>query len=264
MTGEPTRPNESTKSSKSTRPSESTGASEPSEFTRPKGFIGSLNCAIEGILWAVKTQRHMLFHLLAAILVLVGTLVLRLTLHEFALLALAITLVLFAELVNTAIEVTVDLVSPDFHPLAQRAKDVAAGAVLLASVGAMVLGYLALSRFFFVSEVSVTHDFMRTTGNVAVISVVIVVLLVVLAKARIGRGTPLHGGMPSGHAGIAFSIATSVAFAEVGLLVILLAWLLAGLVAQSRVLLGVHNFTEIVAGSFIGILTTLVMHLAFH
>ncbi len=264
MTGEPTRPNESTKSSKSTRPSESTGASEPSEFTRPKGFIGSLNCAIEGILWAVKTQRHMLFHLLAAILVLVGTLVLRLTLHEFALLALAITLVLFAELVNTAIEVTVDLVSPDFHPLAQRAKDVAAGAVLLASVGAMVLGYLALSRFFFVSEVSVTHDFMRTTGNVAIISVVIVILLVVLAKARIGRGTPLHGGMPSGHAGIAFSIATSVAFAEVGLLVILLAWLLAGLVAQSRVLLGVHNFTEIVAGSFLGILTTLVMHLAFH
>jgi diacylglycerol kinase (ATP) len=264
MTGEPTRPNESTKSSKSTRPSKSTGASEPSEFTRPKGFVGSLNCAVEGILWAVKTQRHMLFHLLAAILVLVGTLVLRLTLHEFALLALAITLVLFAELVNTAIEVTVDLVSPDFHPLAQRAKDVAAGAVLLASVGAMVLGYLALSRFFFVSEVSVTHDFMRTTGNVAIISVVIVVLLVVLAKARIGRGTPLHGGMPSGHAGIAFSIATSVAFAEVGLLVILLAWLLAGLVAQSRVLLGVHNFTEIVAGSFLGILTTLVMHLAFH
>ncbi len=54
------------------------------EPTKPKGFIGSLNCAIEGILWAVKTQRHMLFHLVAAILVLVGALVLRLTLHEFA------------------------------------------------------------------------------------------------------------------------------------------------------------------------------------
>jgi diacylglycerol kinase (ATP) len=251
MTGEPTRPNESTK------------ASETSELNKTKGFIGSLNCAIEGILWAAKTQRHMLFHLLVAILVLVGALVLRLTLHEFALLALAITLVLFAELVNTAIEVTVDLVSPEFHPLAQRAKDVAAGAVLVASVGALVLGYLALSRFFFVAEVSVTHDFMRTTGNVAIISVVIVILLVVLAKARVGRGTPLHGGMPSGHAGIAFSIATSVAFAEVGLLVVLLAWLLAGLVAQSRVLLGVHSFAEIFAGSLLGILTTLVMHLAF-
>ena len=235
-----------------------------SELTKPKGFIGSLNCAIEGILWAVNTQRHMLFHLVAAILVLVGALVLRLTLYEFALLALAITLVLFAELVNTAIEVVVDLVSPDFHPLAQRAKDVAAGAVLLASVGAMVLGYLAVSRFFFAAEVCVSPDFMRATGNVAVISVVIVVLLVILAKARVGRGTPLHGGMPSGHAGVAFSVATSVAFADVGLLVVLLAWLLAALVAQSRVLLGVHNFVEIVAGSLLGIVTTLVMHLVFH
>jgi diacylglycerol kinase (ATP) len=234
------------------------------ELTKPKGFIGSLNCAIEGILWAAKTQRHMLFHLLAAILALVGALVLRLTLQEFALLALAITLVLFAELVNTAIEVTIDLVSPDFHPLAQRAKDVAAGAVLLASVGAMVLGYLALSRFFFVAEVDVTHDFMRTTGNLAIISVVIVVLLVILAKARVGRGTPLHGGMPSGHAGVAFSIATSVAFAEVGLLVVLLAWFLAALVAQSRVLLGIHTFKEIFVGGSLGVLTTLGMQLTFH
>ncbi len=234
------------------------------QWTKPSGFIGSLNCAIEGILWAAKTQRHMLFHLLAAILVLVGAMFLRLTLHEFALLALAMTLVLFAELVNTAIEVTVDLVSPEFNPLAQRAKDVAAGAVLLASVGAMVLGYLALSRFFFVAEVDVTHDFMRTTGNIAIISIVIVVLLVILAKARVGRGTPLHGGMPSGHAGVAFSIATSVAFAEVGLLVILLAWFLAVMVAQSRVLLGVHTFREIAAGSLLGVLTTLGMQLAFH
>jgi diacylglycerol kinase (ATP) len=234
------------------------------ETTRPSGFIASLNCAIEGILWAVKTQGHMLFHLVVAIMVLVGALVLRLTLYEFALLALAITLVLFAELVNTAIEVTIDLVSPDFHPLAQRAKDVAAGAVLLASVGAMVLGYLALSRFFFAAEVNLTHDFMRTTGNLAILSVVIVVLLVVLAKARVGRGTPLHGGMPSGHAGVAFSVATSVAFADVGLPVTLLAWLLAALVAQSRVLLGIHSFKEMVAGSLLGTVATLAMHLSFH
>ncbi len=234
------------------------------EPIKPSGFIGSLNCAIEGIIWAVKTQDHMLFHLVAAILVVVGALVLRLTLQEFALLALAITLVLFAELVNTAIEVTIDLVSPDFHPLARRAKDVAAGAVLLASVGALVLGYLALSRFFFTDEAKITHDFMRTTGNLAIVSVVIVILLVIMAKAKIGRGTPLHGGMPSGHAGIAFSIATSLTFADIGMIVILLAWLLAALVAQSRVLLGIHTFREMIAGCVLGILTTIAMHLAFH
>jgi len=177
---------------------------------------------------------------------------------------LAITLVLFAELVNTAIEVVVDLVSPDFHPLAQRAKDVAAGAVLLASVGALVLGYLAVSRFFYTDGASASREFMRSTGNVAIISVVVVVLLVILAKARVGKGTPLHGGMPSGHAGVAFSIATSVAFSDVGLLMILLAWFLAALVAQSRVLLGIHNLKEIVTGGVVGIVTTLALQLAFH
>jgi len=235
-----------------------------SEPTKPGGFIGSLNCAIEGILWAVKTQRHMLFHLVAAILVLLLALALHLTLHEFALLALAITLVLFAELVNTAIEVVVDLASPEFHPLARKAKDVAAGAVLLASVGALVLGYLAVSRLLFATEVAVGQDYMRTTGNLAILSVVMVVILVVLAKARVGRGTPLHGGMPSGHAGVACSVATSLAFADVGLTVLLLGWLLAMLVAQSRVLLKVHNYREVLTGGLIGVVTTLLMHLAFH
>jgi diacylglycerol kinase (ATP) len=195
----------------------------------------------------------------------VAALVLRLTLYEFALLCLAITLVIFAELINTAIEVVVDLVSPQFHPLAQRAKDIAAGAVLLASFAALLLGYLAVSRFIF-ADVGGTigPDYMRTTGNLAIISVVVVVMLVVLVKARVGRGTPLHGGMPSGHAGVAFSIATSVAFADVGILVIALAWFLAAMVAQSRVLLGIHSYLEIVTGSLIGICTTLIMHMAFH
>jgi diacylglycerol kinase (ATP) len=234
------------------------------EPIKPGGFIGKLNCAIEGILWAVKTQRHMLFHLVAAILVLLAALVLQLTLQEFALLALAVTLVLFAELVNTAIEVVVDLVSPDYHPLAQRAKDIAAGAVLLASVAAIVLGYLAVSRVLFSYQTTLEANTMRSTGNLAVISVVVVILLVILAKARIGRGTPLHGGMPSGHAGVAFSVATSLAFADLGFLIIFLAWLLAALVAQSRVLLGIHSFREILAGSLIGIGTTLAIHTAFH
>ena len=230
---------------------------------RPGSFLGSLNCAIEGVLWAVKTQRHMLVHLLAAVAVLLIALMLRLTLLEFALLALAIILVLFAELINTALEVVVDLVSPDYHPLARRAKDVAAGAVLVASVGALIMGYLALARFFFPPQLPDSPGFLRTTGNLAMVAVVLVVLLVVLVKARVGHGSPLHGGMPSGHAGVACSIATSLAFAAPSLPVLLLGWLLALLVAQSRVLLGVHNYTEVVAGSLLGTGVTLAVHLLF-
>lgn len=230
---------------------------------RPTGFVGSLNCAIEGVLWAARTQRHMLIHLLAAVAVLVLALTLRLTLLEFALLALAIVLVLFAELVNTAVEVVVDLASPGDHPLARRAKDVAAGAVLVASVGALIMGYLALSRLLFPPELPAGPGFLRTTENLSMVAVVLVILLVVLLKARVGRGTPLHGGMPSGHAGVACSIATSVAFAGPGLPVLALAWLLALLVAQSRVLLGVHSLFEVAAGGLLGIAVTLAVHLLF-
>jgi diacylglycerol kinase (ATP) len=234
---------------------------QPSE--RPKGFVASLNCAIEGVLWAAKSQRHMLLHLLAAMGVLLLALSLRLTLLEFALLAMAIVLVLFAELINTALEVVVDLVSPEYHPLARRAKDVAAGAVLVASIGALIMGYLALSRCFFPPDIHASTDFLRTTGNLSMVAVVLVVLVVVLLKARVGRGTPLHGGMPSGHAAVACSVATSVAFAAPGLPILALAWLLAALVAHSRVLLGVHSFAEVFAGCSLGAGLTLVVHVLF-
>lgn len=230
---------------------------------RPQGFLGSLNCAIEGILWAAKTQRHMLVHLVAAVLVLSCALALRLGLQEFALLALAITLVLFAELINTAIEVIIDLVSPQYHELAGKAKDVAAGAVLVASAGALVLGYLAVSRLLFGGQAPIDQEFMYRTGNLAVVAVVVVVLLVILIKARLGRGTPLHGGMPSGHAGVAFSVATSIAFADTGVLVVLLTWGLAVLVAQSRILLGIHSLAEVISGSLLGIGVTLAFQLFF-
>ena len=235
--------------------------SQPVE--RPKGFLGSLNCAIEGILWAAGSQRHMLVHLLSAVAVLLVALMLGLTLLEFALLAMAIILVLFAELINTALEVVVDLVSPDYHPLARRAKDVAAGAVLVASVGAVIMGYLALSRFFFPPDMHESPEFLRSSGNLAMVAVVLVVLLVVLLKARAGRGTPLHGGMPSGHAAVACSIATSVAFAAPAVPLLALAWLLAVLVAQSRVLLGVHSHAEVLAGGLLGAGATLAVHLLF-
>lgn len=230
---------------------------------KPKGFLGSLNCAIEGVLWAVMTQRHMLVHLAAAVFVLLLALVLRLTLVEFALVAMAVTMVIFAELVNTAIEVLVDMVSPEYHPLALRAKDVAAGAVLTVTVGAVVIGYLALSRQFAGEFSPFDQTVMRTTGNLAMIAVVLVVLLVVFIKARVGRGTPLHGGMPSGHAGVAFSVATSVTFADVALLIVLLAWFLAAMVAQSRVLLGIHDYREVIVGALLGVVLTLFMHLIF-
>lgn len=105
-----------------------------------RAFIGGFDHAWEGIVRAVRTQRNMRFHALAAAAVVVASAVFRVSLVEFAVLLFAITLVLAAELVNTAVEAIVDLTSPDFHPLAKIAKDASAGAVLVASIGAALVG----------------------------------------------------------------------------------------------------------------------------
>jgi diacylglycerol kinase (ATP) len=230
---------------------------------KPGRWLESVNCAIEGILWAAQSQRHMRWHCLAAVAVVVVALFFRISDTEFMLLGLAVTLVLFAELINTAVEVVVDLVSPEFHPLAKRAKDVAAGAVLVASIGAGVMGYFALSHYLFPPLGRGLALLERPPGELGVFSVLAVTLIVVLLKARFGAGTPLCGGMPSGHSAIAFSIATSITLAQVGPVLTLLALAVAAMVSHSRLLLGIHSLREVVVGGLLGVGVTLLFYLCF-
>lgn len=230
---------------------------------KPLRWIESVNCAIEGILWTARTQRHMRYHFLTAALVLFIALYLNVSTLEFMLLALAITLVLFAEVINTAVEVLVDLVSPDFHILAKRAKDVAAGAVLIASVGAAVLGYLTLSRHLFAPVVQRLAGTGVFPGDIALVAILVVTIAVVLLKALLNRGTPLHGGMPSGHAAVAFSIAMSIIFSGGGTVMAIFAVTLAVMVSHSRLLMRIHTLGEVVLGAVLGIVLTSLIYLIF-
>ncbi len=230
---------------------------------KPTGVWASFNCAIEGILWAARTQRHLRCHLMVAVAVLVVALFLHVSALEFILLVFSMVLVLFAELLNTAVEIVVDMVSPEFHPLARRAKDVAAGAVLMACGGAAVMGYLALTNYFFPLEKEGIPLLSRPSGDLAVISVLVVTLLVVLLKSLSLRGSPLYGGMPSGHAAFAFSVATATFLTSTSTLVSLLVLAVAAMLSQSRIHLKIHNLAEVLVGGVLGILVTALLYLFF-
>lgn len=202
-------------------------------------------------------------HFIAAIVVLLLALLLRVSPVEFTLLAISILFVLFAELVNTAVEAVVDLVSPGFHPLAKVAKDTAAGAVLVAAIGAAITGYLTLAKY-------VLPLYGRALATIAppsdlgiVVSVLIVTIVVIMVKGLTGKGTPLRGGLPSGHAAVSFSIATAVSLNTRDPLTSVLCFALAVMVSHSRLLMRIHTMREVVIGSCIGAGITLLVQMLF-
>ncbi|QWV96593.1 diacylglycerol kinase [Geomonas nitrogeniifigens] len=230
---------------------------------KPTRFIDSVNCAIEGILHTTRTQKHMRYHFLAALAVLFVALLLRVSSIEFMLLALAISFVLFAELLNTAIEVVVDMISPDYHPMAKLAKDVAAGAVLVAAFGTAIMGYLVLAKYVLPWQRQGLEMLGTESELGMVVSAILVLIVVVIFKAHGGTGKPLEGGGASGHSAVAFSIATSVALRTQEPLIALFSFILAVMVSHSRLLLRIHRPREIVVGALVGVGITMAVHLLF-
>lgn len=222
-----------------------------------------MNCAIDGVLYAARTQKHFRNHLLVAILVLLCALLLKVSVIEFILLTIAIAFVLFAELINTAVEVTVDLITTDFHPLAKAAKDIAAGSVLLSVSCALITGYLLLSSRIF----PVYKELLGMIGTpvelAALVSLLIVIIMVIMLKALSGIGRPFHGGLVSGHAAVAFAIATLVTLSTQDPVISLLTIVLAVMVSHSRLLMQIHTLREVVLGALSGVLITLVVTLCF-
>jgi len=107
-------------------------------------LLGAFRIAFAGLGYALRTQRNLRIQLVVTGVVIVLGLWLRLPADQWAVLALTSGLVLSGELVNTVVEKLVDLVCPDYDPLAKVVKDVMAGAVVLACIVAVIVGLLIL------------------------------------------------------------------------------------------------------------------------
>ena len=224
-----------------------------------KRWIKSANFAIEGILHAAKTQRHVRYHFYSSAAVLMLSYFLGITRTELLIVALAAITVLLAELLNTSIETVVDLFSPEHCEEARIAKDVAAGAVLVTAVGAALIGYIILSPPLFRSFREGFHVAKHSGEEISVAAFVLVLILVVLLKAYFGKGTPLRGGLPSGHAALAFSAWVAISYSTGNLRVTLLSFLFALGVGVSRIISGVHTIAEVVAGGLVGASITFLL-----
>lgn len=102
--------------------------------------IRSLICGFNGLRFLLASQKNAWIHAAATVVVIVGGVYFGLTALQWGLVTLAIAAVWTAEAFNTAFELLADAVSPDIHPLVGKAKDVAAGAVLIVALGSSVIG----------------------------------------------------------------------------------------------------------------------------
>ena len=181
--------------------------------------------------------------------------------------AVAFALVVVAEMFNSAIEATVDLVSPSYHPMAKFAKDIAAGAVLIAALNAVAVGYLVFSGEVATRSSRFLTRLSDAQAELTLVALAVTVILVIAVKAYTGRGTPLRGGLPSGHAAVAFAgwMAVTLILEDSARLFLIssVTFIMALLVAQTRVESGVHSSSEVASGAVLGALVTLLLFQVF-
>ena len=124
---------------------------------------------------------------------------------ELIALLISITFVLIAEMINTAIEGAIDVATTSFDPMAKLAKDIAAGAVLIAAINAVAVGYLVFSGKIADRTARLIDRVRDAPAELTIVALVLTVIVVIAMKAYTGSGTPLRGGLPSGHAAVAFA-----------------------------------------------------------
>lgn len=195
--------------------------------------LRSFRYALEGLKYTVVTQRNMRIHFLSALGVLLLSLYLPMSKVEVLVLFVTIILVLFAELINTAVEAVVDMVTEEYHPLAKVAKDVAAGAVLLTAGLAVIVGisvfYPYLNTIF--TGLIQHPSYPANIGLAAIIAFDFFLTLMLKAWVhRMGR----ENWEPSMITSLSFCVATLIVAVIGNLIVTLLVYFLTAMLIGTR------------------------------
>jgi len=229
-----------------------------------KSVAVSFEHAWEGIMFCFETQQHMRVHFTLVIVVLLAAWTLGIEGVQFLHLVAAMAIVLIAEMFNTALEAATELTVDGYDPRAKVAKDIAAGAVLVAALYAITVAILVFSSAPRVAAVFINLPEQPPVPQLDAIQLVIsgCVLLAVLItwlKRATGHGTFARGGVISGHSALGFLCAVAIMLLTHSFPIMLLALALAGLVLQSRVQARIHTLPEALLGGLAGALVGLVL-----
>ena len=226
-------------------------------------FIDAWRNAINGIIYATTTQSNIKKQLLIAVFVVIISLFFELSKAEFLIFMFTIVLILFAEMVNTAIETVVDLYTDLYHPKAKIAKDVAAGGVVITAINALIVAY-----FLFFDKVSdIGLQFIRNIVSSPIhlafstVIIVVITILSLIAMATTNKHKFLNKKfMPSGHTALSFAANTIIWLMTDNIVVLTLSLIMAILVSESRIEAKKHTLSEVVFSASVGIIVVLVIY----
>ena len=230
-------------------------------------FFEAWGNATNGIIYSATTQRNIRIQLVLAVIVMVLSLFYGLNTEEFLCLLFAVFLVIFAELINTAIETVVDLFVDVYHPKAKISKDVAAGAVVLAACNALVVGYFIFFKEENLKAISdsIFNNMVKSPMHLAFVAIMLVVIAVISMKAGCSKKTERgelvkEGFVPSGQSAIAFAALTAIWLNSKDIVTFTLALILSILVVENRVGSNARTKAEIVFGACMGVLIVLLIY----
>lgn len=230
-------------------------------------FIEAWYNAINGIIYTATTQRNFRIQLILAVIVLALSLFYGLSTTEFLCLVFALFFVIFAEMVNTAIETVVDLFVDVYHPKAKIAKDVAAGAVVLSACNALIVGYFVFFNAENMKAIndSIFNNMVKSPQHLAFVAIILVVIAVIAIKASCSkkkeRGQLIKEGfVPSGQSAVAFAILTAIWINSKDIVTFTLALVLSLLVVGNRVYNNARTKAEVLFGACMGVLIVMLIY----
>ena len=248
---------------KNSDPQEQEQKQNKDQKIKNSSFIDAWKNAFNGIIYATTTQSNIKRQLIIAVVVVIISLFFNLNRAEFLCFLFTIVLILFAEMVNTAIETVVDLYVDVYHPKAKIAKDVAAGGVVITTINAIIVAYFLF--FDKITDIGLTfiHNVTNSPSHLA-FSIMIITIIAILALIAYAK-TNKHKGfnekfVPSGHATIAFAANTLIWLLTDNFVILILSLVMAILLAESRIAAKEHKLSEVVFSACFGTIMVLILY----